>query len=253
MIRSLVAVSPDIEASIALRFACELAHFCEMSIQAIYAKEPELPGAFSEIGWARRTWEREMIEKFEKEISKLVATESRFCPVAINPIVTTGDKEKVILEQLKSGKYDVFIEGAVSLEPEIIEERLDSKLYKHSPVPIILVRNLLKIEEVILLLEGDSIDDAFLSFLDQIFERKNIKMNLCFLDEIDRALDQLLVTKTLQDKGFKVERKYYAKAGDLPEESGLIAAAVTRDENNLAKITGVLGKIDAPILFYWRE
>ncbi len=253
MIRSLVAVSPDIEASIALRFACELAHFCEMSIQAIYAKEPELPGTFSEIGWARRTWEREMIEKFEKEISKLVTTESRFCPVAINPIVTTGDKEKVILDRLKSGEYDLFIEGAVSMDPDVIHERLESRLYANAPTPVILVRNLLKIRDILILLEEDNINERLMNLLEQIFQRKDFNTNVCFLEETSGNLEELKSVNQLKNKGFSVHKVLSVSSNSLPKECGLIVISLNRQTSDISQIGNILGKIDAPVLFFWQD
>ncbi len=253
MIRSLVAVSPDIEASIALRFACELAHFCEMSIQAIYAKEPELPGTFSEIGWARRTWEREMIEKFEKEISKLVTTESRFCPVAINPIVTTGDREKVILDRLKSGEYDLFIEGAVSMDPDIIHERLESRLYTNAPVPVILVRNLLKIKDILILLEEDKINEGLINFLEQIFQKKDFNTHVYFLEGVSGSPEELHSINQLKDKGFSVRRVASISSDSLPGECGLVVTSLNRQSGDIRKLGNTLGKIDAPILFFWQD
>ncbi|HDL90232.1 MAG TPA: universal stress protein [Thermodesulforhabdus norvegica] len=251
MVRTLVAVSPDIESSIALRLACELAHFCEMSIQAIYAKEPEVPGGYTDFGWARRTWERTLIEKFEREISQLIKTEERFCPVTIQPIVTTSERDKAVLERLRTGEYDLFVEGALSPEMEVVKERLDSKLYQNAPVPVVLVRNLMKVDRVMVVLDRDFLSDQVSEVLKSLFEKKDLQMDVCFLKA--EVGDNAATIEALRSLGFSVRNVYRYPGSELPSEYPLIITEFNRHKGYSESYFRVLENVNASVLFAWSE
>ena len=152
MIRSLVSIEVDLASSLAIRFACQLGALMEMEINPVYVKESVPHESAVGAGWVSRTWEREMIEDGKREIAEMISSERNFCPVLNEPKVVYGDREAELLKIMMSESFDLFVEGAhFSWDPGEIHKRLHAKLYQRLEHPLVLVRALREVNEVLVL------------------------------------------------------------------------------------------------------
>lgn len=152
MINILVSVSVDLASSIAIRYAGQLGKLIEIALQPIHIKEPEQKGNLFGTGWVRHTWEHALAEKGQEEISLLIKTEKPYCPALAAPRVVVGERENEILRELQTGSYDLFMEGFLTSFDEGDFKRLvGSKLYQNVPCPIIVVKNLVPLDRIVLL------------------------------------------------------------------------------------------------------
>jgi hypothetical protein len=152
VIRSLVSIEVDLASSLAIRFACQLGALMEMEINPVYVKKSVSHESVVGAGWVSRTWEREMIEDGKKEIAEMISSERNFCPVLNEPRVVYGDREAELLRIMLGERFDLFVEGAhFSWNPGEIHKRLHTKLYQRLEHPLIFVRALREIHEVLVL------------------------------------------------------------------------------------------------------
>lgn len=152
MIRTLVSIEVDLASSLAIRFACQLGGLTEMEINPVYVKESVSHESAVGAGWVSRTWEREMIEDGKKEIAEMIASERNYCPVLNDPKVVYGDREAELLKIMLGEKFDLFVEGVhFSWNPGEIHKRLHTKLYQRLEYPLVFVRALREINEVLVL------------------------------------------------------------------------------------------------------
>jgi hypothetical protein len=152
VIRSLVSIEVDLASSLAIRFACQLGALMEMEINPVYVKESVSHESAVGAGWASRTWEREMIEDGKREIAEMIASERNFCPVLYDPKVVYGDREAELLKIMLGERFDLFVEGVhFSWNPGEIHRRLHAKLYQGLEYPLVLVRALREVKEVLVL------------------------------------------------------------------------------------------------------
>ncbi len=152
MIKTLVAIEADLESSLAVRFACHLGSIVQTEIQPVYVKEVHSAQSVVHSGWARHSWEKEVIQEGREEISAMLMAEMDFCRTLKEPIVVYGDHEAELLKLLDDGAFELYVEGAhFSWNPANLHKQLHSKLYQRIGAPIVLVRSLRTIEEVLLL------------------------------------------------------------------------------------------------------
>jgi hypothetical protein len=152
VIRSLVSIEVDLASSLAIRFVCQLGALMEMEINPVYVKESVSHESVVGAGWASRTWEREMIEDGKKEIAEMIASEKNFCPVLNEPKVVYGDREAELLKIVLGERFDLFVEGVhFPWNPGEICKRLHTKLYQRLEHPIVFVRALREVNEVLVL------------------------------------------------------------------------------------------------------
>jgi len=123
-----------------------------MEINPVYVKESVSHESAVGAGWVSRTWEREMIEDGKKEIAEMIASERNYCPVLNDPKVVYGDREAELLKIMLGEKFDLFVEGVhFSWNPGEIHKRLHTKLYQRLEYPLVFVRALREINEVLVL------------------------------------------------------------------------------------------------------
>ena len=152
MIKTLVSIEVDLSSSLAIRFACRLGGSLEMEIYPLYVKDaPPYESAIG-AGWARRTWEKEIIRTGEKEISELIRPEMDYCPVLKEARVICGDRESEVLKIVNEEKFDCLVEGVhFPWVPQTMLKQIHSKLRRQVSAPLILVRSLAKLDRVALL------------------------------------------------------------------------------------------------------
>ena len=268
MIAILVSVEPDLASSIALRYACQLASWREVQLQPIHVKIPGQEGPAIGTGWARRTWEKELLQKGKTEIAPLLKADSNACPVLSEPLIFTGNHGEEILNELKRGSYDFFVEGvSFASPPANLYHKIHSRLYQLMVCPFILVRNLVGLDRVLLLIGEEAGPQCLLDAFWKMFAGTQIAVDLLSCrfqpgevralqqeDEWDsRTQDvrQKLAVKECFPREIRVVEGPAAKIGESLPEYGLVLAAVDRSLGKKSQVLAVLEHVASPILFCW--
>lgn len=146
MIKGLLALDENLASSIALRYAARLVEMLPLQLEAGHVETPAgrqnySPGG----GWARHTWEKGLREAGLEAIERLLNTEKVPCPFGGAPKIFVGDRDEKLLEELRSGDYDLFVEGNLnnSSAAEFFT-LLSSRLYAKTPCPIMIVKDLVE-------------------------------------------------------------------------------------------------------------
>jgi hypothetical protein len=267
MIKVLVAVDSDLASSIALRYGCQLANLMEFELQTIHVKEPGLEGPATGAGWARRTWEKELLQKGKDEIAQLLKAESSFCPVLSKPLIVIGDREEEILHELQRGAYDLFVEGIPSVSSSKLYQKIHSSLYQHMGCPFILVKNLLPLQKVLLLLSDEADPRNLISTFLRIFRGAKIGVDLLSYkfqqtglsfspgeEEGDRRIKdagRLLASEGWTPDQSRVAQGPPAGLAEHLQEYGLVLAAIDRSFSKKSQLLALLDYVSSPVLVCW--
>jgi len=195
MIKALLSLDENLASSIALRYACHQANLIPaMQLQAIHVEEPDNNKKHSAgSGWVRRTWEKGLEAAGADEVHRLLKTENVSCPFIGPPKVFVGDRHNEILEELVVGGYDIYMEG--DLNTSVVgnfNNLISSNLYRKSPCPVMIVKNLVTSNRVGLLC-GDGVDHRKLitGFL-RVFKESGLEIDLLYykFQESDEVIFQ---------------------------------------------------------------
>jgi hypothetical protein len=155
MIRSLVSIEVDLASSLAIRYACSLGNVIQMELCPVYVKGYKPDEPTTGIGWARRTWEREIVETGKEEISEMISSEMDSCPAMVQPRVIYGDRDFELQKLMEDESFDLYVEGApYPFTPATIHKRVHMKFYQRLQRPMIWLRGLRKINQVLLLCDS---------------------------------------------------------------------------------------------------
>jgi hypothetical protein len=166
MLNLLVTVDRSLEASFALRTACLFG--TDLNIQPIYVFDPPGRDLALGAGWARKSWQRETSRQAEENIEDLVLAERSQCPNIHDPVVLTGDPIQEPAEYFWSGKFDLLVVGAPfrGSGPLALCRRFDHAARKeHRALPLMVVRHLKNIENIVALTDGSDLAENTLGLL----------------------------------------------------------------------------------------
>ncbi len=164
-------------------------------------------------GWVRRTWENGLLDTGRQVVQRLLRTENVQCHFEGSPIVLVGNRDPGILRELKSGAYDLFIEGNTQTsDPAGFQNLLTSGLYSALPCPVMLVNNLATVDSVALLC-SDGVDckklaTTYLTLtgaadiaVELVYYKSQDNKKLVFLDETAGGADFKAAGRLLLDAG----------------------------------------------------
>lgn len=158
MIRGLIYLDENLASSIALRYASHLTDLIQLQLQTIHVEEPDRKQHSAGSGWVRRTWEKGLQESGLQMVQRLLNTEKVHCTFAGPPKVYVGDREDELLDELRIGGYDLFLEGNLStVDGTDFYELISSRLYTKMSCPVMIVKNMLVTEKALVLC-GDGVD-----------------------------------------------------------------------------------------------
>ncbi|MEJ2672060.1 MAG: hypothetical protein P8168_07645 [Deltaproteobacteria bacterium] len=150
MTKTLVAIEVDLASSMAIRYACDLGNLVAMELFPVYVKAPPPEVPVTGTGWVRHTWEREIVAMGKEEIHEMLASEQESCPRLQEPRVIYGDRDYELLKIVGQEPFDLYVEGApYPFNPLNIQRRLNSKFYQKLSCPLIWLRVLRKIKQVL--------------------------------------------------------------------------------------------------------
>lgn len=161
MLKTLLYINEDLASSIALRYTAYLNKFSPLSLYVTHVveqTEKEQAGT----GLVKRAWEDGIVSSGEQLVNRMLRTENIDCPLAGRPKVVMGKREDETIYELRSGCYDLYIEGYLNTaDPDQFYAVVSSELYSKSPCPILMVKNL-SISKKCALLCASSVDPAVL-------------------------------------------------------------------------------------------
>ncbi|NOX33963.1 MAG: hypothetical protein GXP56_09535 [Deltaproteobacteria bacterium] len=144
----LISLQADLASGIAIRYACQLEKSARFNMNAIHIPDMDEKGHSPGSGWVHQTWENAVIQQARKKIAQLVKEDLFYCYLTRNPKIVPGEKEQVLLDEMRQKNYDFFIEGLLhSFEPDRFFQRLDSRLYRGLACPVLMVQNLTDLEK----------------------------------------------------------------------------------------------------------
>ena len=181
MLRTLVYLNADLASSIALRYACQLTHVIKMKLHTVHVEEPDHDGYAPGTGWVRRTWEDAMLKTGEFEIAQLIKAEKSSCPILGPTKMLVGDRENEILREIQRESYDLFVEGSLhSFSPKKLYDKIQSRLYRHIPCPVMVVKNLVNLEKIALIVRDEVEYKKSVSMFLKIFGGAKLNLNLIY-------------------------------------------------------------------------
>ena len=179
MIKALVSLDADLASSIALRYACQLANTIEMDLKTMHVEDAVQKGSPPGSGWVRRTWENAMLKSGEIEIAQLIQAEKLSYPALRAPKMVVGEREDEILHEIQKESYDLFIEGALhTFTAANFYNKIRSKLYRHTPCPVLMVKNLVKLEKMVIIFDEEAEFKRLVATFLKIFKKATIELDL---------------------------------------------------------------------------
>lgn len=264
MLKALIPVELNLACNIALRYVCRKPVLFDMGLQPIHVEEPDQKAHSAQTGWIRKTWESGLQQAGREEVQRILSTEVlEDCFVLPQPIIKVGDRDEMILQELLMGSYDLYIEGAVSnFNTGEFRNLLRSKLYKRMPCPALLVKNLIKPERILLLLDRKSDLERVSSQFGKYFTDPQTKFDVCAyeLDEKhqDSTPEQLLAEfrELLETQGRTPSQELILRGAPegVAEQLrgyGLLVSYVDRKSNRKSPLTDVLCLVPCPLFLCW--
>jgi hypothetical protein len=216
MIRTLVSVYPDLSSVIAMNYACQLSRIIEMGIHPIFVKEPESGEDVPGVGWVRRTWENSLLGMERDAVDRLIEAERTHCANLARPQVLVGNRDDTILSSLMGGTYDLFVEGSVaSYEHSDLLQRIDSRLYRNLPCPVIIARNLIELRKVLVVFDDEMNIGKLLLAMINLFHGTQLRFDLLYCSLLGSGLSVEPIEQA--ENLFSEADKILDKHGWVPE------------------------------------
>lgn len=169
MKKALLYLDEDLASSMALRFAAAQAQQLDLALQTFHVAEREAM-APEDIGWVSRSMEKVLLAAGLDKVNRLVRTENVAYCKADEPRIVLGDKDQEILRELAGGGYCLYVEGYLSKpDPADFLRFLDSGRLHDNPCPLLLVKNLVDHEQLLLLLDPETDGSLVVSQLSELY------------------------------------------------------------------------------------
>ncbi|MFW5489812.1 MAG: universal stress protein [Desulfovibrio sp.] len=263
MLKALVPVEMTLASNVALRYLCQKAEMLGIGVQPIHIEEPDHKPHSSETGWIRKSWESGLRQAGLEEVRRILSSEKLDCFILPHPIIRVGSREDGILEELRVGGHDLFVEGElVNFNTGEFRKRLRSKLYRQMPCPVLLVRNMIQSNRLGLLLDEKTDVEFVVSQFCRFFTDTSVDFDLCAyaMDDLHRTPhpEELLDEgkRLLRERGYTPTRVFSLlgapdTAGQALQDYGMLIAHMDRKSNRKSPLTEVLGLVPCPILICW--
>jgi hypothetical protein len=269
MIKTIVSLETNLASSIALKYACRLANLIDIELHTIHVKEPDSEGQSLGSGWVRKTWEDTMRNSEQAEIHQMIKAELASYPRLGSPKMSVGNREKEIFYELQSGFYDLFVEGALhTFNSSPFYSKIHSWFYRNTPCPIILVKNLVNLEKVLLVLSSEVNYAKLISKVLKFFKGVNVELDLIYFDfnrreksvqskgedpdTILRNAEKILSENEMPPAQCRVVQNSSNKAAELIQGYGLVASSIYRQTGKRGPLLELLSRTPYPLLLCWQ-
>ena len=257
MIKTLVAIEVDLASSLAIRYACQLGSLLNVELHPVYVKEPPPEVPATGTGWVRHTWEREILEMGKEEIQEMLAGEMESCPQLHEPRVIYGDRQHELLKIMEHEPFDLYVEGApYPFTAANIQRRLSAKFYQRVRTPLIWLRLLRKISQVLVPCFDAPGTRAASQSLQKIWAGCAVPLHFCLAPGAkDEVVQELMKgQEALKAAGCQVALRddlLMAEGGPAPEvmkDYGLVVVALERAIKKDSPLLPWLTQVKAPMM-----
>jgi hypothetical protein len=223
MLKTLLYINEDLASSIALRYVDYLNRFIKISLFVTHVEEVD-EDEQAGTGWVRRTWEDGIESNGKRLVDRMLKTENIDTPLNGRPKIFVGDREKEINYELRSGNYDLFVEGYLNTaDPKSFFDVINAPLYTKGPCPILMVKNL-TISKKVALLCADSVDPKIL-----------VEQTMAVLGESSFGFD--IIFFKFKDSE-KLETLDKSEGGSILKETEELLAAAGKTAENISVLLG---------------
>ncbi|MBU0987340.1 MAG: hypothetical protein KKH68_08820, partial [Proteobacteria bacterium] len=165
--------------------------------------------------------------------------------------------------------YDLFIEGALhTFTAANFYNKIRSKLYRHTPCPVIMVKNLVKLEKMVIIFKEEAeLKRLVVPFL-KIFKKASIGLDLMYYqfaeseelpqdsnedaDSILHNARQILMEAGWQTGENRSFRGLPEKLSEVLRDYGLVISPFRRTLSRKGLLLEFLSRIPSPILLCWQ-
>ncbi|UCG20239.1 MAG: universal stress protein [Deltaproteobacteria bacterium] len=187
----LVAVDRDLESRLALRYACHLLEHFDAEVDAIHVKK-DVGNIILEdfdIPFLKKDHKKKIDEQ-AKEVEAAISDACEIClegKVPCEPRILVGDPAEVILQEARDKDVDLIVLGCQhsSALREMLLGQVHTQIINHADRPVLIVRELRNITEVLVAYSGSSCDESALNFISPMLLKRKPKITLMHVRDTD--------------------------------------------------------------------
>ena len=187
----LVAVDRDLESRLALRYACHMLEHFHAEVDAIHVKK-DVGNIILEdfdIPFLKKDHKKKIDEQ-TKEVEAAISEACEIClegKVPCEPRVLVGDPAEVILREATDKEVDLIVLGChrPSALREMLLGQIHTQVINHANRPVLIVRELRNITEVLVAYSGSSCDESALNFISPLLLKRKPKITLMHVRDTD--------------------------------------------------------------------
>ena len=192
----LVAVDQDLESRLALRYACHLLEHFDAEVDAIHVKK-DVGNIILEdfdIPFLKKDHKKKIDEQ-AKEVEAAIADACELClegKVPCEPRMLVGEPAEVILTEATDKDVDLIVLGChrSSALREMLLWQVHTQVINHADRPVLIVRELRNITDVLVAYSGSSCDESALHFISPMLLKRKPKITLMHVRDADNQESQ---------------------------------------------------------------
>ena len=187
----LVAVDKDLESHLALRYACHLLEHFDAEVDAIHVKK-DVGNIILEdfdIPFLKKDHKKK-IDQEAKAVQEAIADACEIClegKVPCEPRILVGDPAEVILSEAIDKDVDLIVLGCQhsSALREMLLGQVHTQVINHADRPVLIVRELRNITDVLVAYSGSSCDESALNFISPMLVKRKPEITLMHVRDTD--------------------------------------------------------------------
>jgi nucleotide-binding universal stress UspA family protein len=187
----LVAVDQDLESRLALQYACRLLEHFDAEVDAIHVKK-DVGNIILEdfdIPFLKKDHKRKIDEQ-AKKVEEAIADACKIClegKVPCEPRILVGDPTEVILREATDKDVDLIVLGChrSSALREMLLGQVHTQVINHADRPVLIVRELRNITDVLVAYSGSSCDESALNFISPLLLKRKPNITLMHVRDTD--------------------------------------------------------------------
>ena len=187
----LVAVDRDLESRLALRYACHLLEHFDAEVEAIHVKKDV--GSIILEDFDIPFLKKDHKKKIDEQAKEVVAAISDACQICLEgkvpcePRILVGDPAEVIIREARDKDVDLSVLGChrSSALREMLLGEVHTQVINHADRPVLIVRELRNITEVLVAYSGSSCDESALNFISPMLLKRKPNITLMHVRDTD--------------------------------------------------------------------
>jgi len=187
----LVAVDRDLESRLALQYTCHLLEHFDAEVDAIHVKK-DVGNIILEdfdVPFLKKDHKKKIDEQ-AKVVEEAIADACEIClegKVPCEPRILVGDPAEVILREASDKNVDLIVLGChrSSALREMLLGQVHTQVINNADRPVLIVRELRNINDVLVAYSGSSCDESALNFISPMLLKRKPKITLMHVRDTD--------------------------------------------------------------------